>query len=176
VDWDLNARLALRGIQRAYCRDAVVFTERPATIKEFWTNELRWRRAHLRSLFHLSEYFLRDLKTGFTNLYIYGLAWFTGLFTLGLIVILIFGTPEARVIAACLWSLYALWLLLRRAALVIEVTSYTQDLEWLRFIWVPPLLLCLTFGANILATLTLNRISAQFKGPRTNTSLDFRTS
>ncbi len=166
VDWDLNARLAVQGVKRAFCPRAIVYTPRPATLREYWKNEIRWRRAHFNSLFRLREYFLRDVPSALTNLYIYALSWFSALFTFVAGMILVAGGSEVKATVLALWAIFVGWILLRRAALAGEVAAYTRDSGWLKLAWVPPLLLLMTLVAIIPATLTWKRSEMHFKGPR----------
>jgi cellulose synthase/poly-beta-1,6-N-acetylglucosamine synthase-like glycosyltransferase len=166
VDWDLDARLAACGVPRAVCPQAEVYTERPATLPEYWRNEVRWRRAHLASVFRLSGFFLANLVAAGLNLYIYALAWFSALFTLVVCALALTGTGDTRIAALGLWVVFSAWVFLRRAALAVEVAVYMRDLSWLRLAWVPPLLLFVTLAAIIPATVTLRRNQAHFKGPR----------
>jgi len=168
VDWDLNARLEIHKIERVFCPEATVKTERPSTLQEFWENEIRWRRAHLASLFRHSNYYLKVPISVISNLYIYVLAWFTALFTVSVGVISLTQSGEIRTIVLTLWSLFMLWILLRRVALGIELAVYSKNASWLKLSWVPPLLLCITLLAILPATLTSQHISAHFKGPRSH--------
>ncbi|WP_129672185.1 glycosyltransferase family 2 protein [Candidatus Chloroploca sp. Khr17] len=168
VDWDLDARLAARGVTRAVCPEAIVYTERPATLAEYWRNEVRWRRAHLASLFRLRSVFLGTPLRAVTNLYIYVLGWFSLGLTLLACGAALWGPPAARKTLPRLWALFVAWLLLRRAALAGEAAALTGDWRLLRLAWAPPLLLCLTLAAIGPASLTLARNHAHFKGPRTH--------
>lgn len=166
VDWDLNARLAAHHIQRTFCSGAIVKTERPATLPEYWRNEIRWRRAHIASLFRLSNYFLSSPVTAISNLYIYILSWFTAIFTILVGVIALTQSSEIRIVSFDLWLLFMMWILFRRAALAMEVAVYTRDTSWLKLVWLPPLLLCIMLMAILSASLTVKRNTAHFKGPR----------
>jgi cellulose synthase/poly-beta-1,6-N-acetylglucosamine synthase-like glycosyltransferase len=166
VDWDLNARLAEQGIPRVAVQEALVYTERPSTLAEYWYNEVRWRRAHLSSLFRVSSYFLRDPLTAFVSLYIYMLAWFSALLSLLALVIGVLGRGSLRWVVPTLWGLFATWVLGRRAAVIGQMAWYTRDPSWWKLLWVPPTLLALTFAAIIRATLSLRGQSQHFKGPR----------
>jgi cellulose synthase/poly-beta-1,6-N-acetylglucosamine synthase-like glycosyltransferase len=166
VDWDLNARLAACGVARTFCPQATVYTERPATLREYWRNELRWRRAHLISLFHLRAYFLRDTRSVIQNLYLYALAWFSLLLTCGTIAAILLGPPQVRAQALILWAWFVGWLALRRAALALEVAAFTRQAQWLCLGWVPPLLLFITFAASCVASISTGHATMHFKGPR----------
>ncbi len=172
VDWDLNARLAAHHIKRTHCPAAIVKTERPATLHEYWRNEIRWRRAHIASLFRLPDYFLSTPVTAISNLYIYILSWFIALFTMLVGGISLTQISEIRVVAFDLWFVFMMWILLRRAALAMEVAVYTHDPSWLKLVWVPPLLLCVVLTAILPASLTVKRNAAHFKGPRLHRHAD----
>jgi cellulose synthase/poly-beta-1,6-N-acetylglucosamine synthase-like glycosyltransferase len=166
VDWDLDARLAVLRIARVFCAQAHVYTQRPATLSEYWRNEVRWRRAHLASLFRLRSHFLRDLPSAIQSLYVYVLAWVSVILTLGAIIAILLGSPHIRALSMMLWVLFIAWLMLRRATLAIEVAVYTRQTHWLRQIWVPPLLLFFTFVAGCIASMSIGRSTIHFKGPR----------
>jgi cellulose synthase/poly-beta-1,6-N-acetylglucosamine synthase-like glycosyltransferase len=166
VDWDLNARLAARGVARACCPDAFVYTDRPATWREYWRNEVRWRRAHLTSLFRLRAYFLHDIGSIIRSFYLYGLAWFSILLTCGTIAAVLLGSPQSPATIVIIWALFVAWLALRRATLAVEVAAYTRRMYWLRLIWMPPLLLFITLVAACVASISTGRVSMHFKGPR----------
>jgi cellulose synthase/poly-beta-1,6-N-acetylglucosamine synthase-like glycosyltransferase len=170
VDWDLDARLAARGTARAFCPEASVCTERPATLSEYWRNEVRWRRAHLTSLFRLRAHFLRDVPSVFSSLYLYALAWFSLLFTGITVAAVLLGSPQVRAAALILWSVFIAWVVLRRAALAIQVTAFTCEARWLRYLWVPPLLLFITLAASCVASSSIKRATMHFKGPRSVTA------
>jgi cellulose synthase/poly-beta-1,6-N-acetylglucosamine synthase-like glycosyltransferase len=172
VDWDIDARLAACGVKREFCPQAAVKTERPATLGEYWRNEVRWRRAHWASLFRHPSYFLSTPFTMVSNLYIYLLSWFAAVFTVSAGVIALTGRGDSRLVALGLWAVFAAWVLLRRAALAVEVAAYERNLRWLKLVWVPPLLLCITLAAIPWATLTLKRTNVHFKGPRLHNHVD----
>jgi cellulose synthase/poly-beta-1,6-N-acetylglucosamine synthase-like glycosyltransferase len=165
VDWDLNARIAERGLARVFCPNARIRTHRPATLEEYWKNELRWRRAHFRSLIRLKNYFMSDLRTTVRSFYFYALSWFSVLFSLFVVILVTTVSPIAS-LALSIWGLFICWLLFRRASLAVEVSVFERDWEWLRLIWVPPLLLCLALASGWVATLSLSREKTHFKGPR----------
>jgi glycosyltransferase involved in cell wall biosynthesis len=165
-DWELDARVASLGIDRAYCRDAVVRTVRPSTLREYWHNEIRWRRAHLASLIRLRHYFFGDALTGLKSVYPYLLAWGGAAISGGALVIVATGSPDDRRAAIGFWAIAVAWLLLRRSSLPLEVAAYTGDRRWLRDLWVPPVLFGITLLASIWGTVTLRRVTLDFKGPR----------
>lgn len=173
-DWDLDARLAVRGIDRAYAPDAALATERPATFREYWWNEVRWRRAHLISLFSLPEYFFRDLGAVLRSLYPYLVAWAWALLTIAAIatvgLVLARGTggdQDAWVPTVLgLWVIAGLWILAQRLALVIQVVAYTRDRRWLRDGWAASALFVVTLLAACVASVTTRRATLHFKGPR----------
>jgi cellulose synthase/poly-beta-1,6-N-acetylglucosamine synthase-like glycosyltransferase len=149
-----------------FCPRALVYTERPATLAQYWHNELRWRRAHLASLFRLHEHFLDGWLSALRSLYFYGLAWFCVVFTCSVFALLLVGSAQLRITGLLLWALFLGWLCLRRAMLAIEVTTYTHRTHWLYYFWTPPFLLLVTLAAACLASLSLHRTTMHFKGPR----------
>jgi cellulose synthase/poly-beta-1,6-N-acetylglucosamine synthase-like glycosyltransferase len=166
VDWDLDVRLARAGLARVFCSDATVRTDRPATLAEYWSNEVRWRRAHLTSLVRHADYFLATPGRAMASLYVYMLSWAVAASSLLLPVVLARGPRRTRGLALGLWLVGLGWVGLRRVSLPIGVAAYTGDPHWLRLAWAPPLLLGLTIAASVRATVTLGQTSAHFKGPR----------
>jgi len=171
VDWDLSARLSAQGIAFTYCPKAIVYTERPATIREYWHNEVRWRRAHFLSFFRLRSFFLANLKSIFRNLYFYFLSWFTLLFSVFAGLVVLTGENQSKTLTLTIWLIFIAWIVLRRASLAVEVAAYTANPAWLKGLWTPPILLMITFPAAVVATLTLNQNRTQFKGPRLSRGL-----
>jgi cellulose synthase/poly-beta-1,6-N-acetylglucosamine synthase-like glycosyltransferase len=166
VDWDLNSRLAAEKVGRAFCKRAIVRTELPATITEYWQNELRWRRAHLSALLRQPGFYLSNPKSILNNLYIYILAWGAAFASLASVLLMLVDGGRLAFQILVLWAILAGWVLLRRASLAAQVAAYTRDISWLRLVWVPPLLLVITLAAILPASLTLGKHTAHFKGPR----------
>jgi cellulose synthase/poly-beta-1,6-N-acetylglucosamine synthase-like glycosyltransferase len=167
VDWDLDIRLAQLGVGRGLAARALLKTERPATVGEFWHNELRWRRAHLRALIRQRRQLMPTPGAAVAQLYLYGLAWLAVGGSSGLALAWPSLQPQQRTSALRLWGLGAAWLLLRRAALAAEVAAHQRSWAWLGLAWAPPMTLCMTLPAAVLATVDLLREEPQtFQGPR----------
>ena len=166
VDWDLDTRLADAGVHRAFARDAVVHTERPATLAEFWQNEVRWRRAHLASIARHRAHGFDDGQRLLRDFYIYGVAWVTIATSAMGVLALASGARHIYSPVIGLWGVGIGWIALRRAAVVIQVAVYTGEPRWLGLLPVLPALLGVTFAAICVATLTPNRHTIHFKGPR----------
>ena len=64
------------------------------------------------------------------------------MFTISISVIALAGRGDSRLFALGLWAIFAVWVLLRRAALAREVAAYLRDLRWLKLAWVPPAAMC----------------------------------
>lgn len=164
-DWDLDARLAVRGIPREYAPDAILTTQRPSSFREYWRNEIRWRRAHLISLFALPEYFFRDAGAALRSLYPYLVAWAWALLTASTIGVSLVAWRWAPTMIG-LWVIAVLWILGQRLALVVQVVAYTRDRRWLQDAWAASALFVVTLVAACVSSLTMNRATLQFKGPR----------
>jgi cellulose synthase/poly-beta-1,6-N-acetylglucosamine synthase-like glycosyltransferase len=171
VDWDLSVRLAALGVTGVVCHDAVLYTDRPATLYEYWRNEVRWRRAHFTSLFRHRHHFLKNVPSTFLSLYIYGLGWFSVFFSLSTGLVLLCGKAAFRFTMLRLWLLFWGWLLMRRAVLAVQVAVYTHNANWLKLIGIPPLQLLLTLFAIVPAVVTCTRQRFHFKGPRSHKDL-----
>lgn len=167
VDWDLDRRLAGAGIPRAYARDAAVHTERPATLVEFFRNELRWRRAHLAAIARPRT---PEVASGrqrvIRDVYIYGVAWLTVGASVTAALALATGVARIRTRVVGPWAVLIGWLAVRRAAIAVQVAVYTGERRWLGLLPVMPALLGVTFVAICVATLTPQRRTRHFKGPR----------
>jgi GT2 family glycosyltransferase len=165
-DWELDARLAARGIARAYAPAALVTTERPATFGEYWRNEVRWRRAHLATVRRMPQHLLAGPSTAVRTLLPYLVAWGSVLASGLALVAAAGGGRGAPSRAGALWSTMIGALLLRPVSLVAEVVLWTCDPRWLRDAWVPSILWLETLAASFVASLTPGRATLHFKGPR----------
>jgi cellulose synthase/poly-beta-1,6-N-acetylglucosamine synthase-like glycosyltransferase len=150
VDWDLDLRLQRLGFKRAYSDEACLKTMLPYTLKQFWQNQVRWRKAHFKSAVIFR-------KPSHIYFYLIGLAFFF--------------SPLA---AACLsrinngwqiWPLFWVWVMLRRLSLSLEVAAYCGNV-WLKWAWVPIALLPIDFMAGLVAVVSAYRKTIFFKGPR----------
>lgn len=166
VDWDLDARVAMAGFPRAYCPGAVIHTERPATLAEWWHNDVRWRRAHLASLFRLRQHFLGTPRAALGNLYPYLLGWLCVGATLLAAASAVAAPPPARQAILSAWATLVAWAGLSPVALAVEVAAFTGDPRWLRLAWTPSLLWGVTLAAACTASLTPGAATMHFKGPR----------
>jgi cellulose synthase/poly-beta-1,6-N-acetylglucosamine synthase-like glycosyltransferase len=169
VDWDLDARLARAHAQRAFAQRALVWTHRPATLREFWKNEVRWRRAHLLDAWWHRQSLFSDTKNFVNNLSFYVVACATFISILASIGVAgITGQLVSNPLILCT-ALFLFWIMGRRAALSIAIASYTGDRAWLSLWWAPVVLLFVSMAASLWAVLTLDRQTAHFKGPRPST-------
>ncbi len=162
VDWDLDARLNDLHLPKVFAQTARVRTQRPATLKQFWKNEVRWRRAHLQWLWRRRSDVLSVLRS--SQFYI------VALIPLGLLLLivgtLIVGWLNVTLALAKLGLLFLWWVSARRAALVGEVAAYTANYSWYRQLLTPPTLLLTSFVASWWALATARRQTIHFKGPR----------
>ncbi len=165
-DWVLDAQLRAAGVPVAFAPGAMQSTERPATIREFWDNQLRWRRAHLRSIGQVPAHFLRDLPTTARTVDPYLVAWsLLGLGALG-IAATVGGRRTLGSLAGTSLALGLGWSALAPLATVIEAMAFTRDLAWARDVLAPPALALVDLAAAIVASATLDRATLRFKGPR----------
>ncbi|MCU0507505.1 MAG: glycosyltransferase family 2 protein [Anaerolineae bacterium] len=165
-DWDLDARAGVAGYRKAFAPDAVVRTHRPATLREWWQNELRWRRLHLLSLFRLRGELLADPRAAARHLFPYALAWgVAGSAALALIAALFARGPARRAFRS-LALLIAGGGLLRELAAPLEVIAYRPQRRLLAGFAFSPLLTALGWAACIVASVTPRQVKLQFKGAR----------
>jgi cellulose synthase/poly-beta-1,6-N-acetylglucosamine synthase-like glycosyltransferase len=168
VDWDLDARVAMAGYTRVYCPDATVYTERPATLPEWWENELRWRRAHLASAFRLSTHFLASPRMALATLYPYIVAWLCVGVTLLALIAFRQTAMKTNGLELAFWATALIWTGISRLRMAVVVATYTGSPQWLRLIWTPVLLWYVTLAASFVATLSMRAMTMHFKGPRHN--------
>lgn len=165
-DWDLGIRLQMAGEQVAFAQRAGLLAQRPATLREFWQNEVRWRRTHLNGIWEHRAFFLKRPWMAIGQLYVYGLSVVLALAAIISIVLAVFW-PPARPAAGGTAALAALWLGGRRASLGAEVAAYTGKSRWLGASWAPTVLLFVSFLASVVAILSVRRGTPfDYKGPR----------
>ena len=165
VDWDLGMRLRATGHTLAFAREAKLQTDRAATLSEFWRNEVRWRRAHLASVWNRRHWYsTRPLDA--LNACAFGLM---ALITGGVLVlpfVLWMISPVAALWSAIGAVIFLFWIGARRMSLVLLLVAYTGNRGWLRLWWVPTILMFASMLATLYGAITMSALSAQFKGPR----------
>ena len=165
-DWDLDARVQLGGLRKAFAPEAVISTHRPQTVREWWRNELRWRRLHLLSLLRLRRRVFDDPVSIARHLLPYAVAWGVALIT-GLSLLAAFLTRgHLRRSLPQIALLVAGASLLRELAAVIEVFAYKPARRLLPAFAFSPLLTALGWAACLIASLTPRSVKLQFKGAR----------
>jgi cellulose synthase/poly-beta-1,6-N-acetylglucosamine synthase-like glycosyltransferase len=163
-DWDLDARMEVCGYRRAFAPDALIRSHRPATLADWWRNELRWRRLHLRSLFRLRAELLADPLSAARHLYPYATSWLAVLFTAGVVLALPFRGVRGSLVPG--WSALVAFLLLRETGPVVSVLVYQPSVEWIPLIPATPVMISMTWAACCIASLTRDKAALQFKGAR----------
>ena len=164
-DWDIWARLGQTSEQVVFAKGALLTTDRPATIRESWRHQVRWRRTHLSGVWEHRSALLKHPAYLFMQVYDY-------LVSIVLVVSSLAGMYAIIFRLAWLTSLLNLsalalvWLGGRRAAVAWAVAAYTDDWRWAQRAWMPALTLVLNAGASLVALLTPNGLDALYKGPR----------
>ncbi len=166
VDWDLDARVAMAGYTCAYCPDAIVYTERPSTLHEWWTNELRWRRAHLASLIRMRSHFLSSPREALAAFYPYIVAWLSVGITLVALALAFQPWIETGGLEITLWATALIWIGISRVRLAVMVAAYAGPTPWRALAWVSVMLWYVTLAASCIATLSVRATTMHFKGPR----------
>lgn len=166
VDWDLDVRISQRGLPKAFAVQAEIRTQRPSTLGEYWRNEIRWRRAHLRSLWMQRRWFLSSPRAIFASLVFYIVALIPLITAAGILGALAVQRFRLALFLVALLALFVVWVVGRRAALTAEIASYTAHPSGLKAAWVPGTLLLVSIAASWLAMLTYGKQAVQFKGPR----------
>lgn len=163
VDWDLNLQAQQRGWRCVYCPQAVLTTDRPATLREFWRNEVRWRRAHLHLLLQHRRWLLADWRRALNAGLFYAVALAVTLFGIGALIAAVL----LNSLAPLAWlALLLIWLMARRAALAAEIASYQQTSVWFDIAPMLGVLLLLSFGTVWRALWTLPQQTAHFRASR----------
>ena len=161
VDWDFDQRVSQLGVKKAFVEEARHKTLLPATLKKYFHDEIRWRRAHLHSVM----LFFDGTLAGFGTLAM-GLSFYViGLLFLLVPFISLFLASQSPILIYC-WPAFWAWVLLRRIGLVVEVFSYTRDWSWWGRVWAPPTLLVVSFLSGLIALLTIQKRVVFFQGPR----------
>jgi cellulose synthase/poly-beta-1,6-N-acetylglucosamine synthase-like glycosyltransferase len=155
VDRDFDLRIMEKRLPRAYVREAVVITQRPSTLAEFWRNETRWRRGHLWLIRYWKAY-------SPANLIFYVVAALALLTIPALLAALTIGWMWLMALCVLFW----VWMLARRGAAAAQVAAYTGDARWLGSILPLAGLLVVSIVAAWTAVITPGQRSAHFKGPR----------
>jgi hypothetical protein len=150
----------------AFAPDAVIRTHRPATLREWWQNELRWRRLHLLSLFRLRRELLADPRAALRHLFPYALAWGVAASAVLALITALFARGSARRAAPSLALLLAGGGLLRELAAPLEVLAYRPQRRLLAALACSPLLTALGWAACVIASVTPRQVKLQFKGAR----------
>lgn len=149
VDWDLDQRVDRLGVRKVFIRDAHHRTPLAHTVRGYFHDELRWRRAHLRALYRF---------LGFDQ--IKGSIFYA-------VAIVFFAAPLLILTSVpWLWPILWAWILLRRAGLAIEAAAYTGEKGWLARAWIPMILTAVDFADALAALMTVSRRQIFFQGPR----------
>jgi cellulose synthase/poly-beta-1,6-N-acetylglucosamine synthase-like glycosyltransferase len=161
VDRDLDLRMVEHDLPRAYVREAVVSTQRPSTLAEFWRNETRWRRGHLWLIRYWKAYTP-------ANLIFYAVAALALLTIPALLAALVNGWIGLAALCVLFW----VWMLARRGAAAAQVAAYTGESRWLSSAVPLAGLLVVSIVAAWAAVITPGQRSAHFKGPRRQEAAD----
>lgn len=165
-DWDLGLRLQMAEERIAFAEQARLLTDRPATLREFWRNEVRWRRTHLAGVWEHRNYFFERPQSAFGQIFVYLLSVALALAGVIATILSVF-MPTARPTLVRAAALTFLWIAGRRAALGAEVATYTNERIWLARSWTPAVLIFVSFWASVVAILTVGRGTPfDYKGPR----------
>ena len=167
-DWDLNARLRHARMRVSHAPDALVCSERPATVGEWWDNELRWRRVHLSSLIRVARAEMPNAWAAAQALYPYAIGWSVLALGAGALAGSLSGARGAAA-ARLAWASLTTAAVMREVAGAVETWAYTGDAHWLVAAPALPLLTLLSWCAAALASLSPGRAPIHFKGPRERT-------
>jgi cellulose synthase/poly-beta-1,6-N-acetylglucosamine synthase-like glycosyltransferase len=165
-DWDLDARLALRGYRKVFAPGALIRSHRPATLTEWWQNELRWRRLHLRSLFRLKDGLMTNPIGTLRHLFPYIAAWAVAASTAAATGALVSRSGSFAQAALVGWGALVASLLSRDMRPVVSVIAFRPSSRWLPLVPLAPLMSLMTWAACCVASLTRNQAALQFKGAR----------
>lgn len=165
TDWNLNIQLEKLGLHKCFVPTARHTTPFPPNLREYIKNEIRWRRAHLLSIFQTSPCGYKEAIQFVLSIapYIVGIILVVTPITLLPLMI------WRRLIAARLAWVYGLYVALtvgRRTGQIAEIIAYTGDWRWLRLFWTPSITLLTSLLCGVASALSLKRMVAQFKGFR----------
>ena len=122
-DWDIDVRLMDAGETNVFVPNALLFTDRPTTFREYWQNAVRCYRSHLVGLWQYREMLLRRPAWGFLEILFYLIS-----FALTIIIIcsLTLAILRPELIPAILQInlLGVIWIGGRRIALAAEVRGF----------------------------------------------------
>jgi cellulose synthase/poly-beta-1,6-N-acetylglucosamine synthase-like glycosyltransferase len=165
-DWDVYARLVDAHQRIVPVPQAKLLSERPATFREFWANNLRAFRTHLAGLWYHRNIAVRRPLWAIHEIFFlaYGSALsLAGLGALAVVAVRPAWLPTVAKGAALL----ALWIFGRRAALAAEVAAYTGQGKWLAWSWTLVVLLFVRILATLFSILTVRRQPTfDYKGAR----------
>lgn len=164
-DWDIWARLEPLGVKVAFAADARLVTDRPATLKEHWRHQVRWRRTHLSGMWEHRAILLKKPADLFRQLY----GYLQSVVITGLVLGTLLSTFFFPGLSPVLWNLLGLtitWLCLRQAAVAFSVAAYTGDWLWAARAWMPAVNMLVLIPASIFALMTPDRMNPYYKGPR----------
>lgn len=165
-DWALSMRLGHKGYRLAYAPGALLCSERPATLGEWWQNELRWRRTHLLTLFHVARSELRSPLSAAKALYPYATAWAVLALTATTLLARTRPLQPYQGLVKAAWVALVGGSVMRELAGAVETAAYTGQLCWLKTAPVIPVLTGFSWTASAIATLTTAKTRLHFKGPR----------
>jgi cellulose synthase/poly-beta-1,6-N-acetylglucosamine synthase-like glycosyltransferase len=164
-DWDLDARVGLCGYRKAFVPGAVIRTHRPASLPQWWQNELRWRRLHLLSLFRLRSGLLKDPSHVARHVYPYALSWTIFFSAVGGLLGLLFRSRAGWTLATVSLALGSVGLF-RDLGSLLEVFAYRPERRLLPAFVAAPALTVLGWAACLVSTASARRVKLQFKGAR----------
>ncbi len=165
VDWDLGIRLQRAGLRLSFAPGADLLTDRPATIAEHWKNEVRWRRAHLASLWEHRRWFFHDMATAIQSS-AFAIMTMITICVVTAPVVVVLRSPSAARQLLLFAVMFLGWLAVRRAALAGTIAAFTGERHWLGLMWAAPVLTFVSMLANARAATTIWRRVEHFKGPR----------
>lgn len=165
-DWDVYARLVDANQRIVPAPQARLLSERPATFREFWTNNLRAFRTHLAGLWYHRAIAVRRPLWAIQEVFF--LVYGSALTLAGLGALAAVAVRPTRLASVARWAtLLALWIFGRRAALAAEVAAYTGQGKWLAWSWTLIVLLFVRIFATLFSILTVWRQpTLDYKGAR----------
>jgi hypothetical protein len=117
-------------------------------------------------LFRLKEGLLADFVPAARHLYSYIMAWLAVALTAASLASLLARRERLSELLTLVWRAFVSMQLIRESTPVISVMAYQPSVRWLPVIPITPLLTILTWAASIIASLSRNKVSLQFKGAR----------
>ena len=164
-DWELEERIRKTGGKIGFARDAILYTDRPSTLKEYYQYKTRIHRARIDGILEERSNWIQHPAWILGKVYYFVLGIFLSLLLI-IYLVLYFIHPSIRHELFYAILLVFIWLSGRRAGLSLGVYAYTGDLKWLLKIPGYIFLFFINCFTALVVLLAGRRQEAIYQGPR----------